>query len=395
MPSTRGSTVTTNRRVFLKSLAALGIAACSKGVEHPFPELEVAGTAGDLGMAHGRAFGQTIRHNLDFYLRWLSDSGRFSKHTLLEHAQRFAPVLDEQFPHLLEEIDGIASGAHLRLEEVLLINARTDLYAITQAETGAAVAGCTALALTGRTRGQPSLALSQNWDWDTEMADSPVLLRLRPRSRPALITLVEAGMVGKIGFNELRLGVCLNFLSHLDDGRTGELGVPIHCLLRAAMECASLDEVVDTVSGAPRCASANFLLAQHGPVEPQVCDLEFSPHAVAALRSPGNTLVHTNHFVDPALAEGCTSGRGPSTMTRYATATELAARLEASVSDPVERAQEILQSRDGLPFCISRQALPGESVATLAGVIMDLTHNRFILTRGAPHNGQWQDRPGI
>jgi isopenicillin-N N-acyltransferase-like protein len=296
---------------------------------------------------------------------------------------------------MLEEIDGIATGAGLRLEEVVLINARTDIHALVLAELTGPVPGCTAIALTGKTRGESSLALSQNWDWHTDMANAPVVLRLRPTEEPDLIMLVEAGMVGKIGFNEHRLGVCLNFLSHTSDGRTGDVGVPIHCLLRASMGCSTLEQVEATVKAVPRCASANFLLAQHGPSGPDALDLEISPLAVASLHPEGGVLVHTNHFLDPSQAIGCTSGRQPSTMMRYATATELAAELQPTVSDPVQRAQLILQSRDNQPFCISRQRIPGVASATLAGIVMDLTHNRLILTRGAPHGGQWRKFAGI
>jgi isopenicillin-N N-acyltransferase-like protein len=384
-----------NRRVFLKSLAAFGLAACSREAALPFAELEVAGNAGDLGLAHGKTFERIIHHNLDFYLRWLSLGGRISSQRLLEHARGFVPVLETHFPEMLEEIDGIATGAGLRLEEVLLINARTDIRAMVQAELTPPVPGCTAIALTGRVNGKPHLSLSQNWDWHTDMANAPVVLRLRPTSQPDLIALVEAGMVGKIGFNEHRLGVCLNFLSHTSDGRPGEVGVPIHCLLRAAIGCSSLEEVSETMNTVPRCASANFLLAHHGPDGPQALDLEISPDAVASLNGRGGVLVHTNHFVDPSLAAGCTSGRGRSTMARYATAQRLATELEPTLSDPVRRAQEILQSRDGQPFCISRQRIPGIASATLAGIVMDLTRNRFILARGAPHGNAWRGLPGI
>jgi hypothetical protein len=82
-------------------------------------------------------------------------------------------------------------------------------------------------------------------------------------------------------------------------------------------------------------------------------------------------------------------------MMRYATATELAAELRPSVSDPAQRAQLILQSRDNQPFCISRQSIPGVASATLAGIVMDLTRNRFILARGAPHRDAWRDLPGV
>ena len=389
-------TMTINRRAFIQSLAALGIAGCSRRPAPPFPELAVAGKPGDLGLAQGRAFATQIRANLEFYLQWLSQSGQIPNDRLFELARGFGPVLEEHFPSMLEEIDGISRGAAMRLDEILLINARTDILALVEAEFAAEkVPACTALALQGRVRGKQILALCQNWDWDPVLAEAPVVLRLQPDDGPALVTLVEAGMIGKIGFNEHRLGVCLNFLSHQADGRPDAFGVPIHCLLRAAMDCLSIEEVVATVASAPRCASVNFMLAQDASGGPQSLDLEISPDAVATLRGDDSGLAHTNHFLDPELAQGCTSGRGPSTMTRLATAQELAAELQPTVADPVRRAQVVLESRAKLPYPISREHNPDPSSSTLAGIIMDLTRNRFILTKGAPHRGEWVDLPGV
>lgn len=384
------------RRAFVSSLAALGLAGCAKPQSPPFPELEASGGPGDLGMAQGRAFADRIRANLAFYIDWLSDPSRFPADRLLDLALDFAPVLGEHFPDILEEIEGIARGAGLSLAEVLLINARTDLKAIVDGEmaTREAVPACTALALTGEVDGRPALALSQNWDWSPRLADAPVVLRLRPTNGPALVTLVEAGMTGKIGFNEHRLGVCLNFLGHASDAPPGIVGVPIHCLLRAAMSCAGLGEAADLIDAVPRCASANFLLAQHRESGPAAVDLEISPGAVARLTNPGIDLIHTNHYLDPELVAGCTSVGGPSTMTRQATAERLAVEL-SEIRDPVRRAERILESRDGLPYPISRHHNPDPDSSTLAGIVMDLTRNRFILARGAPHRSTWVDRPGV
>jgi isopenicillin-N N-acyltransferase-like protein len=385
-----------NRRAFLHSLAAVGVTACSRRAEPPFPVLELSGTPGDRGLAQGNAFASKIHTNLEFYLQWLSQSGAVSRDRLYELARGFAPVLGQQFPAMLEEIDGVARAAGLRLEQVLLINARTDIMALVEAELAfAKVPACTALALEGKVRGQRILALAQNWDWNPILSHAPIVLRSKPKNSPAFLTLVEAGMIGKIGFNQHRLGVCLNFLSHRSDGRPETFGVPIHCLLRAMIDCSSIEQAVTVVKSSPRCASANFMLAQDGPDGPQAVDLEISPDAVALLRGNDAGLVHTNHFLDPTLAQGCTSGRGPSTMKRMAMAQLLASELKNREADPVRRAQIVLESRHNLPYPISREHNPDPSSSTLAGIIMDLTRNRFILTNGAPHNSDWVYLPGV
>jgi hypothetical protein len=136
-------------------------------------------------------------------------------------------------------------------------------------------------------------------------------------------------------------------------------------------------------------------LAQDGAEGPAALDLEITPIDVVALRPDGSSLVHTNHFISPSLAAGCTSGRGPSTMARYASAQLLSSVAELEEADPVTRMEQVLVSREGLPYPISRDPDPEGSIATLAGVIMDLTRNRFILTDGPPHESPWIERPGV
>ncbi len=388
-----------SRRQVIESMAVLGVAGfsgCLVRERFAFPELEARGRAGDLGLAHGRAFAPQIKFNLDFYTRWLSQSGAYPADRLMQLAKAFVPVIGKHFPDMMEEIDGIAIGAGVKTEEIVLINARTDISAIAEREVQRlAIPACTTLALFGQIKGRPAVALGQNWDWDPLMARAPVVLRLEPANAPRLVTLAEAGMLAKIGFNQHRLGVCLNFLSHTADGQPGHFGIPIHCLLRAVLTCVSLKQAVETIESSPRCASANFLLAQHDAGGPEALDLEINPDTVATLTRTGNRLIHTNHFLSPALAAGCTSGRGPSTMNRHATAEKLARHLEETEADPGKRMQQVLVSREGLPYPISRDRNPDPSSSTLAGIVMDLTRNRLTLTNGPPHKSPWIERPGV
>jgi hypothetical protein len=55
----------------------------------------------------------------------------------------------------------------------------------------------------------------------------------------------------------------------------------------------------------------------------------------------------------------------------------------------------VLESRHNLPYPISRQNNPDPSSSTLAGIIMDLTRNRLLLTNGAPHDSEWVQLPGV
>lgn len=365
-----------------------------------FPVLNAAGSPKALGLQHGRAFAVQINRSLDFYLRWLSRDGRFSSSELLDVAVPFGEVLAAGHSDLLEEIEGIAAGSGHTVEEILLLNARTDMLIMldhaARTAGSAAVPGCTAVALRHRkSSDQSALALGQTWDWHVDQADVPVILRLRPNRGPALITLTEAGMLGKIGFNEHGLGVCLNFLSHDSEETHDSYGIPVHGLLRSVMGCATLAEAEMLIRQAPRSASANFLIAQHRGATCDAVDLEWTPQTVRALPMRHDVLVHANHFKDAQLSPGGQGQTNPSSIERDRTARRLATQLASSIPDPVARLRRILESREKAPVCISRDRMFGTSSATLAGIVMDLSRDRLWVTKGPPHRATWVETPRV
>ena len=210
-----------------------------------------------------------------------------------------------------------------------------------------------------------------------------------------MVTFTEAGMVGKIGFNDRGLGVCLNFLGHRSDDPNAPPGVPVHVLLRAVMGCRSIEEAYKMVAWSPRCASANFLMAQHPRGgAPTALALELTPDAVGRIPMERDHLVHTNHFKNPALAPGCGSEQNRSTVNRNRVAEAMARKLARHLPDPVARMQRILSDRQGAPYAVSKTSAADSSSQTLAGVVMDLSRNRLHLCVGPPHRGRFIALPG-
>ena len=381
-----------DRRAFLGQacclVAGLGSSgAARRRLDPPFPELRTAGSPGALGLAHGRTFASRVEHNVGFYLDYLARRTRRDEQRLLATAGSFAPVIAEHFPALFEEMDGIAKGAKRKLEEVLLVNARTDLLVIGRHKSGSPdknLPGCTALALVDNVGRRSRIALGQNWDWSRALRKNTVLLRLRPDDGPKIVTFTEAGMVGKIGFNDRRLGVCLNFLSHRTDDPGGEPGVPVHVLLRAVMGCDTLAAAVDLISSVPRCASANFLMAQAAESGHRAVDLEWTPSMVGRLPIEDGVLVHTNHFKHETLGHGSTRGES---YQRDVRAAKLATDLRDAEPEPCERIKRALTASD-------RDPVPLSKGSTQAGVVMDLSRNRIHLAFGPPHQRGWVERPG-
>jgi isopenicillin-N N-acyltransferase-like protein len=87
-----------------------------------------------------------------------------------------------------------------------------------------------------------STLLGQNWDWLIHTRETLVVLEICRRERPSLVTVVEAGLLAKMGMNSAGLGVATNFLlTKADDGRAG---VPYHSTLRAILDCETITDAL-------------------------------------------------------------------------------------------------------------------------------------------------------
>jgi isopenicillin-N N-acyltransferase like protein len=187
---------------------------------------------------------------------------------------------------LMDEVEGIASGAGVNVFELLAVNARTELLA----------GGCSVVA-----RGS---WLAQTWDWHP--AAAPVVWTVVLEDG-WLCTVTEAGMVGKLGLNSWGVSCGFNYLRSSVDGVGG---VPVHALARGVLSCRSAAEARASLGG----ASASVALTVAAP-DGLFC-AEVSPGGVRFVApDEDGWLVHTNHFLLPpcrgedAQAEPETSAR--------------------------------------------------------------------------------------
>ena len=114
----------------------------------PVPKLTARGNAYERGYQHGAQARQQVCAGVDFYTRMWEDNIGRSRADLLALAGEFGPVVGDFDAAILEEIEGVAAGADLQVEEVLLVNARYELMlaALFKAEQGDRLGECTSLA---------------------------------------------------------------------------------------------------------------------------------------------------------------------------------------------------------------------------------------------------------
>jgi|Deesub1362B_J571_1020462.scaffolds.fasta_scaffold04133_7 isopenicillin-N N-acyltransferase-like protein len=340
-----------------------------------FPIVELTGNPRRRGEIHGRALAEAIGENLRIYLHRIGTSTGIEKERVLKLARRFVPAVKDAAPWLLEEMEGIARGAGLPLEAVLVLNARTELMypsAISQE--------CTTLGLSADRTVNGCTLLAQNWDWIPQLRRGVAFFRLKPEHGQTSLYFCEAGQLAKIGLNESGMGILLNILI-TEDVRAG---IPVHVLLRLIIEqCTTLEEAAALIEGAYRASSSHVLL---GDTRGGILGVEFSPKGTARITPNRGLVIHTNHFCDSQLSVK-DSGLSliPDSSRRLERAWHLLSeRNRLSIRD----LKCILSDHKDGPSSICRHIDPlqplHQQMETVASLILDLNKGTISATFGQP-----------
>ena len=358
-----------------------------------FRLIEISGAPLERGQQYGERAADLIQFNLAGYRRLFEHNVSLDWSEVLTQARQYLDPIKQYAPHLLEEMRGIAEGATVSLDEVLALNCRTEILSM---GTIPLCGECTAVFVAPEATANGHALVAQNWDWSNVLRGGMVLLRVEQPGWPTVLTLTEAGMVGKIGFNNAAIppmkgskaavGVVTNFLQH--DHR--RVGVPFHLILREALNASRLGLAVAAIYRDVRADSGNYLLAH---ADGEAIDLETTPSGVGFLYPQDGLLVHTNHFVTPRLQAG-DMGIAPSehTLLRYGRAVHV---LHAQVGRiTVETLKNVFRDHFNRPYSICRHPDPGlseiERGATLASMIVDLTAGEMHVAAGEPCETKYQ-----
>jgi isopenicillin-N N-acyltransferase-like protein len=257
----------------------------------PFPMIELEGDPRTRGRQYGAAAAERVHRSAEIYLT------AFEKQTLgaakvRALVEEFLPIIERFGPEYVEEMRGIAEGAHCPLEHVVVVNARTELLA--QARRAAALAdpdGCTGAVVLGEASADGRVLHGQNWDWRAECADTGVVLHIRREDGPDLMTFTEAGGLARCGMNAAGIGLTANFLGSDRDHRRP--GVPLVFLRRRALESAHFALAIRTIYATPKSGSNNIMLSH---CDGAALDIESAPDESFLLHPQDGILVHANHW---------------------------------------------------------------------------------------------------
>lgn len=333
--------------------------------------LDLCGSSFDIGLQHGQQGRKEVHQSLATYEELFKGYAALSWREARERALLHIDAIQAYKPEYISEMEGIARGAGVEFEDILTLNARSEI-ALTNVPDG-----CTSLAISEQRTS--NVWLAQNWDWKGEQSESLLFLNIKQQHKPGIQMITEGGIIGKIGCNDAGVGVCLNALMT----NTVEAKVPIHLGLRAVLDSFSFDEAISLVGNNQMASPAHFLIASK---DNQMLSVEVSPIYTAQIEPKNGMLIHTNHICSQAMQDLVFDSPKEDSYQRLHVIEHLVNRLEQdSNADDIFA---LLADHENYPDSICRHEnlarLPHERMETVFSVAMNLTSNELTLILGHP-----------
>lgn len=351
------------------------------------PRIRISGPPRERGRQLGRAEATRVARAIEVYTGVFDHYAGLSWSQARQVAESFLPPMKAYDEELVAEMAGIAEGASLDLMDIVTLNARTEVMYASGAELPPE---CTSLAAASPATSFDRVFVGQNWDWLRSCRDLCVVMEIEQPGRPSVMTFTEAGIVGKLGFNSDGLGVAANLLATSED--RGQPGVPVHMLLRSALNASSVPAAVHAITRAERGASGNYIFAA---ADGTMVDVETGPGGLASVRlihPVAGILAHTNTFEAITVSEDLGLVRLPDSPLRRHRLGELLDAVRGSIE--LGDLHQALSDHRGYPSAICRHADdtlgPWQSIVTNASVISDPQAGQLHVLLGNPCEEEYE-----
>ncbi len=206
---------------------------------------------------------------------------------------RYLPAIEAFDGEHVDEMRGIAEGAGLSLDDIVLINARTEIVAQAR-KRESRPDGCTGVVVLPPRTANGRLLHAVNWDWLAVCEHTAIVLRIRREDGPDILTFTEAGGLARSGFNAAGLAITANYLE--SDRDFMQEGVPLPMIRRKVLEQAHIADAIRVVATTPKACSNNMMLSD---AKGFAIDFECAPDEAFPLYPESDLLVHANHWRSP------------------------------------------------------------------------------------------------
>jgi isopenicillin-N N-acyltransferase-like protein len=313
------------------------------------------------------------------------------------------PVLERYHRGLYDELIGIAEGAAVSPEDIVIANHYTDLRdldpdpdtwrpAPLADDPGAGTAGQGAAGMNHEgcsvmwAESPTGRILAQTWDMHATAIPYVMVLRIpeSPDGPPATLLSVT-GCLGMAGMSAARVAIAINNLYSTD----ATLGVVWPAVVRRALHRRTAADARDAIATSPIGSGHHYFVADPR----QAFAIEASGTRRKQVFAGGRAYCHTNHCLDGDVAA---RSKVPPASTTYDRMRWLEADLARAPIADLTDAWRRLGSEDGWPRSVCTNMATPDSphgAATCGAIAMNLDTGELWAQQGLVHNvaaERWQ-----
>lgn len=260
------------------------------------PVIELSGSPYERGVAHGSAlkdqiqeFSRSVVEVHQANNTWLS----IDRSALQSFCLRYSGFIRKFSLELTEEMEGIAKGAKLPFEEILMLNSFLELEDLRAPGLGGkalpdALWGCTSFNIPADASADHVPYIGQTFDMEKYYQKYLTLLRIKEPGGQRALVVTLAGIVGLNGMNSAGIGAAINKIVASD----ARPGVIYPFIMREILSSQRIGDALGKAIFSPRASGMNYQLSGEGV---NFC-AETSATRYELLDCKGG-LAHTNHYV--------------------------------------------------------------------------------------------------
>ncbi|MFH1269254.1 MAG: C45 family peptidase [Planctomycetota bacterium] len=266
----------------LSALGATGLRTTGAAERRPLAErpqaaphsLEtISGSPRERGRAYGQRFSEEIRRFLDVQIYAAFAERPAEKDELLRYAGACLEPIRQLSTELVEELEGLAEGSGLGLEEHVLIALHEELW---HRGVIPSTAHCTAIAVGPPDTRDGKTFVAESWDWMVNLYGTSRMLLWERADGPSVLSYSYPGLWIGAGVNSAGIALC--WTSAPDKSIPGPaVGVPSYLLIAHLLYQPSLEAVEEEAKRAAQAGWFTFVMADG---DGRLLNIEGSPKRV-------------------------------------------------------------------------------------------------------------------
>ena len=261
---------------------------------NPPPLVRVSGTHREMGRQIGEACKKQVQHGVENARNLVADAYQQLELTWAGaqiQSRKYLPFAQERYPQYVDELMGIAEGADVGFEDLVVINA---MEAVTM--DALHLTRCTSMAVNDERTADGHVLLAHNEDWVPEDEDDVFIILANPKNGPPFLAMTYGGLLPNIGFNAYGIAQMCDSV-YPNDSR---IGTPRTVVSRAVLASKTPDEAIRHMLSAQRAAGYNHLLVHESG---ELYSVEVSARRFGILYGDDGYIVHTNHYLSENMQQ--------------------------------------------------------------------------------------------